>query len=90
MIIPIIESMVYAMASAAARTPARRRQYQAPRRVISGAAADLLIEQLCIERERVAVLRQAHDALALQNLDLSNELAAAKRIFIKMHGHPNA
>jgi hypothetical protein len=92
MIVNIIESMVYAMANAAIRTPVRRRQYQAPRRVVSSHVADQLIKALQAERSRNAVLRDKNGALTLKAeadqaelVELRGQLAAASRLF-RAHG----
>ncbi len=92
MIIQLVESLVYACANAAIRTPTRRRQRQAPRRVLAGAAADLIIEQLRIERSRVAQLRQQNADLQMKTaadqhelIELRSQIAAASRFF-RAHG----
>lgn len=93
MIIQLVESMVYAFANAAIRTPVRRRaQRQATRRVVSSHVADQLIKALQAERSRNAVLRDKNGALTLKAeadqaelVELRGQLAAASRLF-RAHG----
>jgi len=93
MLIPMIEAMVLACASAAARTPSRRRpQRQAPRKMLSGHLAEQLLVALENEQNRATALRLkvirlegqvAADKVQIE--ELRGQLSAASRVF-RSHG----
>lgn len=93
MLIPMIESMVMAFASAAARTPNRRRQQrQAPRKMLSGHLAEQLLVALNNEQNRASALRLANIRLEgqvaadkIEIEELRRQLGAASRVF-RSHG----
>lgn len=77
MLIPVIESIVYACAASFARVPSRvRRTPGRVVRVVSKESADRLVDALSAERQRTA-------ALEAEIADLHEELAAAYRVFAR-------